>query len=156
MLTHGLPHSSPGVFKSIPLGCFFLRKRLAFLNWDMNHPSKPYVHHPRCNRVNNKGLPLPKTNSKSTWKWMIGKRSFHFWGPAYFQGRTVSFREGNPYEQRSKPLWHSIILIGSQGSLYWLATISIYVGSIILYIKQPTRVNWTLLMYPNTSGAHYL
>ena len=27
------------------------------------------------------------------WKWMVGRRSFPF-GIAYFQGRTVSFREG--------------------------------------------------------------
>ena len=29
-----------------------------------------------------------------TWKWMVGRRSFPF-GMAYFQGRTVSFRECN-------------------------------------------------------------
>ena len=27
------------------------------------------------------------------WKWMVG-RCISFWGPAYFQGRAVSFREG--------------------------------------------------------------
>ena len=36
---------------------------------------------------------LPETNSKNTWRWMVGRRSFPF-GMAYFQGRTVSFREG--------------------------------------------------------------
>ncbi len=36
---------------------------------------------------------LPETNSKSTRKWMVGIL-ISFWGPAYFQGRAVSFREG--------------------------------------------------------------
>ena len=35
---------------------------------------------------------VPAVNP-STWKWMIGRRSFPF-GMAYFQVRTVSFREG--------------------------------------------------------------
>ena len=35
---------------------------------------------------------LPETNSKSPWKWMVGRRMLPF-GMAYFQGRTVSFRE---------------------------------------------------------------
>ena len=30
---------------------------------------------------------------KCAWKWMVG-RWLSFWGPAYFQVRTVSFREG--------------------------------------------------------------
>ena len=34
---------------------------------------------------------LPEV-SHSTWTWMVG-RVFLFWGPAYLQGRTVSFRE---------------------------------------------------------------
>ncbi len=36
---------------------------------------------------------LPETNSKRTWKWMVGIRSFPL-GMAYFQGRTVSFGDG--------------------------------------------------------------
>ncbi len=40
-------------------------------------------------------IPLPETNSKSPWKWTVGIRSFPFGAQAYFQGRTVSFREGN-------------------------------------------------------------
>ncbi len=35
---------------------------------------------------------LPETNSKSTWKWMVGRWSFPF-GMASLQVRTVSFRE---------------------------------------------------------------
>ncbi len=35
---------------------------------------------------------LPETNSKSTCKWMFGIQAFPI-GMAYFQGRTVSFRE---------------------------------------------------------------
>ena len=42
---------------------------------------------------------LPETNSKSTRKWMVGIRSFPFESPAYFQRRTVSFREGNHHYQ---------------------------------------------------------
>ena len=34
-----------------------------------------------------------------TWKWMIGRWSFPF-GMAYFQGRTVSFKEGTRWEMR--------------------------------------------------------
>ncbi len=37
-----------------------------------------------------------------TWEWMVGRRSFPFWGPAYFQGRTVSFREGISCLQRKR------------------------------------------------------
>ena len=37
---------------------------------------------------------LPETNSKSPWKSIVG-RWISFWGPAYFQGLAVSFREGN-------------------------------------------------------------
>ena len=36
---------------------------------------------------------LPENNSLSTRKWMVGIRLFPF-RMAYFQGRTVSFREG--------------------------------------------------------------
>ncbi len=39
------------------------------------------------------GLPSLKLTNRP-WKLMVGIRSFPFWGPAYFQGRTVSFREG--------------------------------------------------------------
>ncbi len=38
--------------------------------------------------------PIPETNSKRTWKWIVGIRSLPF-GMANFQVRTVSFREGN-------------------------------------------------------------
>ena len=34
----------------------------------------------------------PPPNKHSTWKWMVGIL-FSFWVSAYFQGRTVSFRE---------------------------------------------------------------
>ena len=41
--------------------------------------------------------PDPETNSKfAPEKWMLGIRSLSFWGPVYFQVRTVSFREGTP------------------------------------------------------------
>ena len=43
-------------------------------------------------RKNLQEITLPETNSKSTRKWMVGIRLFPF-GMAYFQGRTVSFRE---------------------------------------------------------------
>ena len=40
-------------------------------------------------------------------------------------------------EQRSKLLWNSMIAIGSWGSLHWLIiSISIWVGSIVLYIEN--------------------
>ena len=39
-------------------------------------------------------MALPETNSERTRKWMVGVRSSPF-GIANFQGRTVSFREGN-------------------------------------------------------------
>ncbi len=40
-------------------------------------------------------LPSLKLTARP-WKWMVG-RWISFWGPAQFQGRTVSFREGtNP------------------------------------------------------------
>ncbi len=38
-----------------------------------------------------------------TWKWMLGIRSFPF-GMAYFQGRHVSFREGNGFLQECAQL----------------------------------------------------
>ena len=38
-------------------------------------------------------LSIPKTNSKSNWKWCLGER-FAFWVSAYFQVQTVTFREG--------------------------------------------------------------
>ena len=38
---------------------------------------------------------IPETNSKCTWKWMIGRRSFPFWGFGLFSGANCySFREG--------------------------------------------------------------
>ena len=52
---------------------------------------------------------------------------------------AVEQRETNP-----EVTFHWI-LIGLQGSLYWLIIIPIYLDSIIPYIKQPTRVFWTLL-----------
>ena len=42
--------------------------------------------------MNFHGCTLPETNSKRTWKWMVEILVF-FWVPAYFQGRTVCFRE---------------------------------------------------------------
>ena len=41
------------------------------------------------------GDTLPETNGFSPWKWMgwMGRTLVSFWGPAYFQGQTVSFRE---------------------------------------------------------------
>ena len=36
--------------------------------------------------------PNPETNSKSTWKWMVGIRSFSFWGPTYLQGFPLAVR----------------------------------------------------------------
>ena len=48
-------------------------------------------------------LTLPETNSKSTRKWMVGiLLSF---SEAYFQGRTVSFREGSPLCGRFLKFW---------------------------------------------------
>ena len=35
---------------------------------------------------------LPETNMANGW---LGYEDVSFWGPGYFQGRTVSFREGN-------------------------------------------------------------
>ena len=36
---------------------------------------------------------LPETKSKRHWKSMVGVQETSFWGPAYFQGRAVCFRE---------------------------------------------------------------
>ena len=44
----------------------------------------------RCNS-------LPKTNIAAGNQWLEDEISF--WGPAYFQGRTVRFREGIPVSQ---------------------------------------------------------
>ena len=63
------------------------------------HPLFGVVHPWRTKSGCHSGLTLPqslpslKLTWHSTWKWMVGIRSFPF-GMAYFQGRTVSFREG--------------------------------------------------------------
>ena len=41
---------------------------------------------------------LPETNIKTPLK-IVGIRFISFLGPAYFQGRTVSFREGVSFEK---------------------------------------------------------
>ena len=43
---------------------------------------------------------LPETNSEFTPEngWLEDEISFPFWGPAYFQRRTVSFREGSDFK----------------------------------------------------------
>ncbi len=52
---------------------------------------------------------LPETNSESPWKWMVGIL-LSYWGPAYFQGRAVSFREGTVFLLHlfTKPRQYSI------------------------------------------------
>ena len=47
----------------------------------------------RCQRSFEKLLPSLKLTARP-WKWMIGRRSLEFWGWAYFQLQTVSFRKG--------------------------------------------------------------
>ena len=51
--------------------------------------------HVCCNQLkkNTKKNLLSLKLTARTWKWMVG-RLLTFWGPAYFQVRTVSFREG--------------------------------------------------------------
>ena len=45
----------------------------------------------------------PLTLTVRTWKWMVGKL-VSFWGPAYLQGQTVSFRECNhPFKKDHEP-----------------------------------------------------
>ena len=50
---------------------------------------------------------LPETNSKSTWKRMVGIRSFPF-GMDYFQGQAVSFREGSLIYNVYRKLMHHV------------------------------------------------
>ncbi len=75
----------------------------------------PKFHHIRPKNPNIHRNPsentLPETNSKSPWKWMVGIRSFPF-GMAYFQGRTVSFREGSTHRNGSQiPMGDAIGLV---------------------------------------------
>ena len=55
------------------------------------------------------------------------------------RGLKSEQRQQNPWRQ------HSIMLIGSYGSLYCIDLLSPEVCRLILYMKQPTRVLWTLL-----------
>ena len=59
------------------------------------------------------GDTLPETNGFSPWKWM-GRTLVSFWGPAYFQGQTVSFRE---CMSRKLPPSIQFILVGISQSL---------------------------------------
>ena len=50
--------------------------------WQENIKTKTWL----VNLWHDPAITLPETNGKNTWKWMVGK--------PYFQGQTVSFREG--------------------------------------------------------------
>ena len=75
-----------------------------------------------------------------------GFLSFYSRGHEILSTQTVHlFLSGNPsklpatFEQRSKPLWHSIALVVQRGSLQWLVIIPTYLGSFSspIYPKQP-------------------
>ena len=77
---------------------------------------------------------------------VAGGIPFYSRGHEILSTQTVHlFLSGNPsklpatFEQRSKPLWHSIALVVQWGSLQWLVIIPTYLGSFSspIYPKQP-------------------
>ena len=75
--------------------------------WNATHPLKFFPHTPQQRRCK-----TPESNSQfAPEKWWLG-REVSFWGPAYFQGQTVSFREQYTPENEdwTTGKWDSTIL----------------------------------------------
>ena len=84
------------------------------------------------NRRNDKKETPRETNSKSTWKWMVGVQAFPF-GKVRFQVRTVSSREGriwinqswSVYQKVSFQAWMIGFTSNQIGFTGWLGTTKI-------------------------------
>ena len=74
---------------------------------------------------------LPETNSKSTWKWMVGIRSFPF-GMAHSQGRTVSFRECTGNVVLRSNLFFQCCLSKTSGDHHWYVETMMVINSGII------------------------